>query len=229
MNAAGDVGQHAFWLASRAAGVVALVLLSISVVFGLALSGRLSEKQGGRLRFTAIHEVSALAAIAAIAAHGLLLLGDRWLKPGLHGIALPFAMGYRPAWTGLGIIAGYLVLLLGPSFYLRRWIGARTWRSLHRFILAAWALATLHTIGAGTDASSLWLQLIVYGGAAIVAALMIARLLPASRAMPRGAATSPRAPAAAGPRWPGPASAPQPDPAARARVDLRPPARRAAA
>ena len=41
-------------------------------------------------------------ALVAIAVHGVTLLGDRWLHPGLAGIAVPFAMGYRPSFTGLG-------------------------------------------------------------------------------------------------------------------------------
>ena len=44
---------------------------------------------------------------------------------------MPFAMGYRPIVTGIGIIAGYLAALLGLSFYARRRIGARLWRRAH--------------------------------------------------------------------------------------------------
>lgn len=230
MNGSTDIGQHAFWLASRASGVVALVMLSLSVIFGLALSGKMSEKPGSRLPLTVIHEVGALVAIAAIAAHGLLLLGDKFLKPGISGIALPFSMSYRPGWTGLGIIAGYLAVFLGPTFYLRRWIGAKTWRSMHRFILVAWLLATLHTIGAGTDASSLWLRVIVYGGAAIVATLTIARLLPAASGRREGSRPrTPRVREADEPRSPDPAFAPRPHPAARVHADRAQPAHLVAA
>ena len=47
-----------------------------------------------------------------------------------HGDPVTFALGYRPLVTGIGIIAGYVVLVLGPSFYLRRRIGARRWNGL---------------------------------------------------------------------------------------------------
>ena len=57
-----------------------------------------------------------------------MLLGDGYLRPGIAGIALPFQVGYRPLWTGIGIIAGWLALILALSFYVRRWIGTRTWR-----------------------------------------------------------------------------------------------------
>ena len=88
-------------------------------------------------------------------------MGDAWLRPGLAGITIPFALHYRPGFTGLGIIAGYLAVLLGPTFYLRRRIGARTWRRLHRLTPLIWMLAAVHTLGSGSDASSLWLRCVV--------------------------------------------------------------------
>jgi methionine sulfoxide reductase heme-binding subunit len=63
--------------------------------------------------------------------------------------------------TAAGIIAGYLTVLLGPSFYLRRRLGARAWRRLHRATPLIWMLAVLHTLGSGSDAASLWLRCVV--------------------------------------------------------------------
>jgi hypothetical protein len=53
----------------------------------------------------ALHERVALVALGALAAHGLVLLGDGFLHPGLGGIVVPFAMSYRPVWSGIGISA----------------------------------------------------------------------------------------------------------------------------
>ena len=36
-----DPGQHMWWLASRSMGVVAMALVSLSVAFGLDMSGKL--------------------------------------------------------------------------------------------------------------------------------------------------------------------------------------------
>ncbi len=94
----------------------------------------------------------------AICVHGLTLMADRWLKPGLSGVLVPFTMSYRPFFTGLGVIAMYLVVLLGMSFYARRSIGTRLWRRMHRFTIVVYVLAVIHTLGAGTDASTPWLR-----------------------------------------------------------------------
>lgn len=152
------VGQHLWWLASRASGVVALGLITVSVVLGLMMAGRVMRKPGRARAMTALHEQTALAGLVAIGVHGVTLLGDGFLHPGLAGIAVPGEIDYRPLWTGLGIGAGYLAAALGLSFYARRRIGPRLWRKAHRATIVVYALAVLHTLGAGTDASTPWLR-----------------------------------------------------------------------
>ena len=75
-----------------------------------------------------------------VALHGLSLLGDSFLRPGIAGIAIPFATSYRPLWTGLGIVAGYGLAALGLSYYARARIGVARWRKLHTFTAVFWIL-----------------------------------------------------------------------------------------
>lgn len=145
--------DHAWWLVSRASGLVALTLITLSVTIGLAMAARLG-RQSSRTRLAGLHEQIALSALVAIAVHGVTLLGDPWLHPGLRGIAVPFALGYRSLYTGLGIIAGYLAALLGLSFYVRGRIGRRMWRRMHRLMVVAYGLGLVHAVGAGTDSST---------------------------------------------------------------------------
>ena len=152
--------QYLWWLVSDASGVVAIVLISLSVLLGLAMAGGAVKQPSLRRTSARLHEHLALMALAAIAVHGLALLGDQWLKPGWRGITVPFELSYRPGFTGIGIIAGYLAALLGPSFYLRRRIGVRRWRKLHRVIVVVWILSLAHALGAGTDGSKLWMRTI---------------------------------------------------------------------
>jgi sulfoxide reductase heme-binding subunit YedZ len=139
---------------------VAYLLLSASVVLGLVMAARLAPL-GARADLRVLHERVALLALGAVGAHGLLLLPDTWLRPGLHELVIPFTATYRPVWTGLGICAGYLAAGLSLSYYARRRLGTRRWRNAHRLIPVAWAMAAVHVIGAGTDAVSLWLQVVL--------------------------------------------------------------------
>jgi len=181
-----DPSQHVYWLASRGLGVGALVLLSLSVGVGLALSVRISRAPGIAATLKRQHEALSLAGLVMIAAHGLTLLGDPYLRPGLAGIALPFAMASQPAWTGVGIIGGWLAAIIGLSFYARRWIGNRAWRRLHRWTFAVYVLSIAHTLGSGSDARSTWLLYIVLVTLAPVALLTLYRVWPTKRrAAPR--------------------------------------------
>jgi methionine sulfoxide reductase heme-binding subunit len=162
LGAVTDPGPHVFWITSRAAGTAALVLASMSVTVGLMIGGKLMSGQGRGGDLRAVHEALALAALAAIALHGLSLLGDPYLHPGIGGIAVPFAGRYRPLWTGLGIIGGWGLAVLGLTYYARERIGQARWRALHRFTVAFWGLGVVHTIGSGTDAKTLWYLALVF-------------------------------------------------------------------
>jgi sulfoxide reductase heme-binding subunit YedZ len=164
-------GEHLFWITSRAAGGAALILASAAVAVGLMVSGK--RKDANKRDLRAIHEALSLTTLAMVALHGLALLGDSYLNPGLAGIAIPFVDFYRPLWTGLGIVAGYGLALLGLSYYLRDRVGAARWRKLHRLTAVFWALAIVHTIGAGTDTAQLWF-LLASGALVIPAAVLLA-------------------------------------------------------
>lgn len=177
-----------WWLISRASGIVAVVLISLSVLMGLAMAARLLSPAHKRA-VVHLHEYVAILSLVAIAVHGLTLLGDTWLKPGLTGITVPFALSYRPVWTGLGLIAGYLALLLGPTFYLRKRVGTRRWRKLHRATTIVWLLAAAHALGSGSDNGTVWLRAIVLLPAVPIIYVLTLRLLTGSRPAPSTAHT----------------------------------------
>lgn len=183
-----DLGSHVFWLASRAAGVVAVAMLSFTVIVGLMQGGRLPL--GFKARdLNRVHEFCSLAAIIAIVAHGALLLADPWLHPTLGQILVPFKLDYRSFYTGLGIIGAWVAVILGLSYYARQHIGIKRWKTLHRFTILAYALSVVHVLGAGTDAQETWLKAPLLASAGIVAVLFVLRVT--SRPSPGVRSTQP--------------------------------------
>jgi sulfoxide reductase heme-binding subunit YedZ len=165
---------HLFWITSRAAGIVALVLASLAVSLGLLMSTKLLRRRGPDL--LAVHEVLSISTIVAIVVHGLALVGDQYLHPSLVDIAIPFTFSYKTGWTSLGIIAGWGMALLGLSYYARRWIGAKRWRSLHRLTAVVWLAGLVHAVGMGTDAGQVWFLAMLAIVAAPALALLVTRL-----------------------------------------------------
>lgn len=171
------LATHGWWIVSRSAGIVAFVLVTISVFLGLTMAGKPYRQPGLTRSLKALHEQTALAALVALAVHGLGILLDPWLKPGIVGVTVPFAIGLHRFWIGFGIIAGYLAVLLGLSFYFRRQIGPRRWRAAHRATIAVYLLGLVHALGAGSDTSSPLFLLWVVGSGIPIAMLFAYRVM----------------------------------------------------
>jgi methionine sulfoxide reductase heme-binding subunit len=181
------VGEHFFWITSRAAGTLALLFSSVAVAVGLTMGRKLLKGRGPDLRVA--HEALSLATIVALVVHAVALLGDSFLHPSVADVAIPFVSSYMTVWTTMGIVAGWLMIILGLSFYARGRIGQQRWRKLHRFTALAWVLGLAHSLGEGTDAGQAWF-LIATGVVALpAAALLVTRLSGGGRPVPQPAAS----------------------------------------
>ena len=176
-----DPLQYGWWLLSRAAGVTSFALASVAVIAGLAMSAKVSARPGGARALRAVHEHAAVGALIFLAVHGAALLPDPWMHPGPAGVLVPGVVAYRPAAVAAGIVAAYMAGALGLSFYARRRIGIARWRRVHRLTIVAWALAVVHVLTAGTDATTIWLRTILAATAAPIAVLFVARVLEGRR------------------------------------------------
>jgi methionine sulfoxide reductase heme-binding subunit len=185
------LGTQVFWVTSRAAGIVALILASASVCVGLTIGGRLLRARGPGLRAT--HEALSVAALAALGLHAVALLGDSYFHPSVADLTIPFVRDYREPYMALGIIAGWGMLILGLSYYARERIGTARWRVLHRFTALAWLLGLVHSLGEGTDAGRVWFLATVAvaaGPPLVLLAVRIARPRRRRRVTARGIAAA---------------------------------------
>jgi methionine sulfoxide reductase heme-binding subunit len=174
MTASTNVSTHLFWVISRGAGTTAMILASAAVGVGLTIGGRMLRGGTGDRR--AYHEVLAIAVMVSIAVHGLALLGDSYLHPSVIDVAVPFTLSYKTIPTSIGIIAGWGLICLGLSYYIRRRIGAQRWRLIHRFTALAWILGLVHTFTEGSDRGQLWFIALILATATPALVLLIARI-----------------------------------------------------
>ena len=168
------------WTTTRAAGIAALVFASMSMILGLSMGAKMNS--GPRtFDVRTLHQTLATATIVALALHVVTLLLDTWLKPSISGLLVPFTMGYRPIWTGLGTLAAYGLIVFGMSGYLRNRIGLKRWKVLHRFTALTWVLAVAHTLGSGSDIGALWMTAILVTCVVPVVLLIGVRLYDAAQ------------------------------------------------
>lgn len=168
--------SHAYWYATRASGVVALVLLTIVVALGVAGSLRLRSERWPRFLVTGLHRNLTLLTLVFLGGHIVTTLLDSFTPIGVRDAFVPFLASYRPIWLGLGAVAFDLLLALTVTSLVRARIGYRAWRSLHWLAYAAWPVALAHGLGTGSDARFGWLQALAVCCVLLVVAALATRL-----------------------------------------------------
>jgi methionine sulfoxide reductase heme-binding subunit len=144
----------ALWYASRATGVVTLVLLTAVVVLGMMVNrqGRLPGLP--RFAVTGLHRNVSLLSVVFLAIHVISAIADPYVTIGLAAAVIPFSSPYKPLWLGLGALSLDLIAALILTSLVRARISRRAWRGIHWLAYAAWPLAVLHSLGSSTDMRS---------------------------------------------------------------------------
>jgi predicted ferric reductase len=154
---------HIWWYISRAAGLMGYLLVWLSTLWGFAIASKIFDSFLKREFTYAFHEHLSLLSLGFMLLHMVVLLLDRVEPLGLAEILIPFASTYRPFWTGIGIIAFYLSLLVTVTFYIRSRISMQSFRSIHYLSIVAYLGALLHGLYAGTDSLLNWTQVMYWG------------------------------------------------------------------
>ena len=165
------------WDTARAGGFTAYLLVTISVLLGLALSMRWQVRWWPRLISYELHVWITILSFVFLGIHIFASWIDPFTRFGLNELLLPFASHYRPLWMALGIVAMYLSLAVALSLFIRRDIGYTWWLRLHELSFVVWALATVHGLATGSDTRTLWGIELYIVSAVLVCGLLCVRLL----------------------------------------------------
>ena len=164
------------WYATRATGLVALVLLTASMALGLLSSVRFERPDWPRFVTLGLHRNLSLLALAFTVVHVLTTVLDSFVSIPLQDAFIPFISIYRPLWVGLGAIAFDLMLALIATSLLRTRMGLRTWRLVHWTAYLCWPVAVLHGLGTGSDTQVRWVLAVTVLCVAVIAGLCAWRL-----------------------------------------------------
>jgi predicted ferric reductase len=170
------VGPSLLWYSTRATGVVALVLLTGTVVLGVVGTARAASPAWPRLVTASLHRNLALTSAALVLVHIVTTALDPFAPIGWFAAVIPFSSPYRPLWLSLGAIAFDLLLALTISSLVRTRLSYRAWRLVHWTAYLCWPVAVLHGLGTGTDTPVRWVLVLTLGCVAVVAALLGWRL-----------------------------------------------------
>jgi sulfoxide reductase heme-binding subunit YedZ len=146
----------ALWYLARGTGLVALVLLTASVLLGVLEVSRWSSPRWPRFITAGLHKNVSLLVTAFLAVHIVTAIADSFAPIGWLDVIVPFTSRYRPIWMGLGALAVDLLIAITITSLLRQRIGYRAWRAVHWFSYACWPVALVHGLETGSDTRIGW-------------------------------------------------------------------------
>jgi hypothetical protein len=170
------MNDQLLWFATRGAGIVSLLFLTGVVYLGILGALRWQTPAWPRFATTGFHRNLALLAVVFLGVHIVTAVVDPSASLGPLAAILPFASSYRPLWVGLGVLALDLGAAVLVTSLLRRRMSRGAWRAAHWLSYAAWPVAVLHGIGAGTDTTAPWMLAVYAASVTVVGAAVLVRV-----------------------------------------------------
>ena len=165
------MSSTAFWYATRATGLMALILLTITMVLGITTTTRARARRWPGFAQQELHRRLSMMAAVFVALHVLTSVLDTYVDIGWTAVVVPFTSGYDSLWVGVGAISLDLMAAVFFTSLLRSRLRPGTWRAVHWLAYLCWPVALAHTFGMGTDSGELW---VIALGAVCVTAVLAA-------------------------------------------------------
>ena len=172
-----DTHGPGLWYATRATGLVTLLMLTASVLLGLLVAGRFSSQRWPRFLTQGLHRNISLLVLVFLVLHVGTTVLDSYTSIPLSAAFVPFASAYKTGWLSLGAVALDLLVALVVTSLARNRLGYRTWRRLHWLAYACWPVAVAHGLGIGTDRSVTWVIAMTLGCVGCVGAAAAWRIV----------------------------------------------------
>jgi sulfoxide reductase heme-binding subunit YedZ len=165
------MNSTALWYATRASGLMALILLTLTMVLGLVTTSRARARNWPGFAQQELHRRVSIIAVVFLGIHVLTSVLDTYVHIGWIAIVVPGASQYSRFWVGAGAVSLDLLLAVFFSSLLRTRMNPTAWRALHWLAYLSWPIALAHTFGMGTDSGEGW---VIALGVACVLAVAIA-------------------------------------------------------
>jgi predicted ferric reductase len=177
----GGVNSTALWYATRASGLMALILLTLTMVLGLVTTSRTRARNWPGFAQQELHRRVSMIAVVFLGIHVVTSVLDTYVNIGWAAVVVPFTSQYSRFWVGVGTVSLDLLLAVFVSSLLRSRMSPGAWRALHWLAYLSWPIALAHTFGMGTDSREVWVVLLGVACVASVAAALAWRLRTTAR------------------------------------------------
>ena len=157
-----------WWYLARSSGLVAWLMLTIAVVWGLLLSTRILQDRRRPAWLLDLHRWLGGMAVTFTALHLVGLVADDYVHFGPAEILVPFASTWRPQAVAWGVVGFYLLVAIQVTSLAMKRLPKKLWRGVHLTSFVLFFVASIHAGQSGTDATGPW-----YRAAATVLVLAV--------------------------------------------------------
>jgi methionine sulfoxide reductase heme-binding subunit len=148
------VNSQVWWYVARASGIIAWLLLTASVIWGILLATDAFPRRRRPAWILDLHRWLGGLTIGFVAAHIAALVADNYTHFDLAAVTIPFASPWRSGAVALGVLAAWTLVAVELTSLGRRHLPRSVWRAVHLTSYASFLLTSLHAAFAGTDASN---------------------------------------------------------------------------
>jgi sulfoxide reductase heme-binding subunit YedZ len=171
------MSEHTWWWLARATGMIGWVLATASIVWGLALSGRVVRRKKLPAWLLDLHRYLGTLTLAFVAVHMGALTLDHYVAFSLNDLFVPMASTWKPGAVAWGIAAFYVLVVIQVTSWGMRWLPRKVWHGIHFSSFFVFVAATVHGVTAGTDAAEPLVQMGALAGTTLLITLVFLRVL----------------------------------------------------
>ncbi len=184
--------SRTWWWVTRAAGIVAWVVVAAAVVWGLLASTKMIRRRGAPAWILDLHRYLGTLTIVFVAIHVAAIWLDSFVKFDAKQLFVPFTASWRPHAVAWGIFSTYLLIAIQTTSWAMRKLPRKLWHRVHLLSIPMLVMATVHGFLAGTDRANRAVQWSAFAVGLGVVFFVSVRLLSPSRTARNAAATSTR-------------------------------------
>ena len=162
------MNEQIWWYVARSSGIIALVILTASVVWGLLYSTRILNGRPTPKWLLDLHRFLGGLAVTFTVVHLAGLVADSYAHFGMSELFVPLASEWKPGPVAWGVVGLYLLVAIEGTSLLMKRLPRKLWRFIHFGSYALFWMAIVHGATAGTDAGNP-----LYLGATIVVVLFV--------------------------------------------------------
>ena len=171
------MNNQIWWNVTRASANIAMVLILLTVFWGVLLATRVLKPNDRPAWLRDIHTWMGGLALIFTIIHMLTLIADSYISFTFVSVLVPYAGSWKPLPVSLGILGFYILAAVQITSLMMRKMSRKTWRRIHLLSYAQFVLVMAHTLTAGSDVGKAWYAGITVAIAMVGASIFGIRLI----------------------------------------------------